>query len=80
MKIQYLGTAAAEGWPGIFCRCDVCKKALRLGGKNIRTRSQAVIDDKILVDLPQDTYSHMLTYGLDMPNIRTLFVTHSHQE
>ncbi len=80
MKIQYLGTAAAEGWPGIFCRCDVCKKALRLGGKNIRTRSQAVIDDKILVDLPQDTYSHMLTYGLDMPNIRTLFVTHSHQD
>ena len=21
MEIQYLGTAAAEGWPAIFCNC-----------------------------------------------------------
>ena len=80
MKIQYLGTAAAEGWPGIFCNCKVCKEALRRGGKDIRTRSQAVIDDKILIDLPPDTYLHMLTYGLDMPSIRTMLVTHSHQD
>lgn len=80
MKIQYLGTAAAEGWPGIFCNCDMCRQARRLGGKNIRTRSQAVIDDKLLIDLPQDTYSHMLSYGLDMPSINTLLVTHSHQD
>ena len=64
MKIQYLGTAAAEGWPGIFCNCEMCKEALRRKGKDIRTRSQAVIDDKILIDLPPDTYLHMLTYGL----------------
>lgn len=80
MKIQYLGTAAAEGWPGIFCNCAVCREALRRGGKDIRTRSQAVIDDRIVIDLPQDTYSHMLNYGLDMPSIHTLLVTHSHQD
>ena len=80
MKIQYLGTAAAEGWPGIFCRCAVCREALRRGGKDIRTRSQAVIDDRILIDLPQDTYSHMLRFGLDLPSIGTLLVTHSHQD
>ncbi len=80
MKIQYLGTAAAEGWPGIFCNCEMCKEALRRKGKDIRTRSQAVIDDKILIDLPPDTYLHMLTYGLNMPSIQTMLVTHSHQD
>lgn len=27
MKIKYLGTAAAEGVPAIFCRCEVCRKS-----------------------------------------------------
>ena len=31
MKIQYLGTGAAEGIPAIFCECDTCKKARELG-------------------------------------------------
>lgn len=48
MKIQYLGTAAAEGWPGIFCNCPVCREAVRRGGKNIRSRSQALVDDSLL--------------------------------
>lgn len=80
MRIQYLGTAAAEGWPGIFCNCRMCKEAFRLKGKNIRTRSQAVIDDRILIDLPPDTYMHMLSYGVDVPAICTLIITHSHQD
>ena len=50
MKIQFLGTAAAEGFPAIFCNCEYCNKARELKGKNIRTRSQAIIDDKILLD------------------------------
>ena len=80
MKIQYLGTAAAEGWPGLFCRCEVCRRAREAGGKNIRTRSQALIDDAILMDFPPDTYLHMLRDGLPLPEIRTLLLTHSHQD
>ena len=38
MKIRFLGTAAAEGWPAVFCACESCKRAERLGGKDIRTR------------------------------------------
>ena len=78
MKIQYLGTAAAEGWPALFCNCEMCKQAAELGGKNIRTRSQAIVDDKILIDFPADTYAHMLQYDIDLPSIHTLLVTHSH--
>lgn len=48
MKIKYLGTAAAEGIPALFCRCDICKEARKRGGREIRTRSQAIIDEKLL--------------------------------
>ena len=80
MKIQYFGTAAAEGWPGLFCRCGVCERARQAGGKNLRTRSQALIDGKILIDFPADSYLHMLRDGLDLPSIHTLILTHSHQD
>ena len=29
MKIQYLGTAAAEGIPAIWCDCPVCRRYSR---------------------------------------------------
>lgn len=80
MKLTYLGTAAAEGWPGIFCHCTACKKAKALGGKNIRTRSQAVVDDTLLVDFPPDSYMHMLYHGLDLPGIQHVLITHTHQD
>lgn len=80
MKIQYLGTAAAEGIPAIFCECDNCKKSRELGGKNIRTRSQALIDDTILIDLPADTYMHFLQYNVPMHKIKTCIITHNHTD
>jgi len=80
MKIQYLGTAAAEGIPAIFCECETCKKTRKLGGKNIRTRSQALIDDTILIDLPADTYMHFLQYNVPMHKIKTCLITHNHAD
>ena len=52
MKIKFLGTAAAEAYPAMFCDCENCKKAESLGGKNIRTRSQALIENDMLIDFP----------------------------
>lgn len=80
MKIQYLGTAAAEGIPAVFCECEVCREAKRRGGKNIRTRSQAVIDNRILIDFPADTYMHYLKYNFPLSQIHTCIVTHSHSD
>lgn len=80
MRLRYLGTAAAEGWPGLFCRCAFCGRARELGGKNIRTRSQAILDDTLLIDFPPDTYLHMLRDGLDLPSIRDLLITHTHDD
>lgn len=78
MKIQYLGTAAAEGIPAIFCDCETCRKSALAGGRNIRTRSQALIDDCLLVDFPADTYMHFLQYGVPMTKIKSCLLTHSH--
>ena len=78
MKLQYFGTAAAEGVPAVFCTCDTCRRSREAGGRNIRTRSQALVDGKLLLDFPPDTYMHTLTLGLDLKNIFHCLITHTH--
>lgn len=80
MKLTYYGTAAGEGWPGLFCNCDICKEAKRLKGKNIRTRSQAMINDDLLIDLTPDTNMHKLVYDMVLEQVNHLLVTHSHTD
>ncbi len=80
MKILYMGTSAAEGWPGLFCSCPVCTHARQAGGRNLRTRTQALLDGGLLIDFPPDTYGHALRHGLDLGGIHTLLVTHSHMD
>jgi phosphoribosyl 1,2-cyclic phosphate phosphodiesterase len=90
MTLQYLGTAAAEGWPALFCDCTHCQRARALGGRNIRTRSQAILfaegldegtpDQRLLIDLPPDTYHHVLAHGLRLDRVGHLIITHSHDD
>ena len=78
MEIQYWGTAAAEGIPAVFCDCAVCAESRRLGGRNIRTRSQAIIDGTLLIDFPADTYTHALAYDTSLAKIHSCLITHNH--
>lgn len=80
MKLTYLGTAAAEGFPAIFCNCEFCKEARKLKGKNIRTRSQSIINDDMLIDFPADSYMHFLQQGIEADEIKYLLITHSHMD
>ncbi|MDE7454836.1 MAG: hypothetical protein K2M64_03295 [Clostridia bacterium] len=80
MKLTYLGTGAAEGVPSLFCQCDNCKKSRALGGRNIRSRSQALINDELLIDFPADTYWHFITYNFDCEKICGCIITHSHPD
>lgn len=80
MKITYLGTAAAEGWPAVFCNCKYCTKARELGGKDIRTRSQTLINNDFLIDFPSDTYHHILMNNIDLSAVKYCFITHSHMD
>lgn len=80
MTIRYLGTAAAEGLPAVFCNCPACLNARRRGGRNVRTRSQVLVNDDFLIDFPMDTYLHALKFRLDLSAVRHVFITHSHMD
>lgn len=80
MEILYMGTAAAEGYPALFCECERCKAARKLKGKNIRSRSQALIDGKILIDFNADSLWHSVKYNIDLTYIKTLLITHVHDD
>ncbi|MGN0172145.1 MAG: MBL fold metallo-hydrolase [Acutalibacteraceae bacterium] len=78
MKLQYMGTAAAEAFPAIFCHCDACNRARALGGKNIRLRSGLIVNDTVMIDFCPDAAALAIRLGLDLGSVRDLFVTHSH--
>ena len=80
MKIKFLGTGASEAIPSMFCTCDICKRSLQAGGKNIRTRSQSLVDDKLLIDFPPDTYLHFLRDKIPLSKIHTCIITHNHSD
>lgn len=80
MKIKYLGTAAYEGVPGLFCNCRVCKLSKERGGRNLRSRSQALVNDELLLDFNADTVWHYQRYGFDWEKIGACLITHSHSD
>lgn len=80
MKLRYIGTGAAEGFPGMFCQCDACVRARKTGGKNIKTRSCAILNDQVLIDLSPDIYTQSLKLGIELWKIKHLIVTHTHQD
>ncbi len=80
MKLQYLGTAAAEGVPAFFCGCEHCRYAQRVGGVEMRTRSGAMVDDGLKIDFGPDTLAHMYRYCLDFSHLEHVLITHSHED
>lgn len=80
MKIQFLGTGAAEGFPAVFCSCEYCKTARGLGESEFRTRAQVLIDDVLSVDFPPEAFSHSLKFNVNLSAVEYLLVTHSHMD
>ena len=80
MELQYYGTGAGAGIPEIFCSCRVCEQARTARGKNIRTRSQALLDGKLSLDYSVDTFLHTLYGGLDMRKVKHVLITHAHHD
>ncbi|MGM0125881.1 phosphoribosyl 1,2-cyclic phosphate phosphodiesterase [Enterococcus sp. AZ194] len=81
MKLQYLGTAAAERIPAIFCNCRVCNYARAQGGRELRTQTQTLVDDgDLLIDFPGDSYLHLREFQLNFNEIEHLLITHWHSD
>ena len=48
MKIKFLGTSGAEGFPALACSCSYCKKAKKLKNKRKKKNSQNVYTESVL--------------------------------
>lgn len=80
MKIQLLGTGASDGIPSVFGDSRVSRHARQHGGKDVRSRSAALIDDHLKIDLGPDHFHQMVKFGID-PTIWTAIVfTHTHDD
>lgn len=80
MKIHYLGTGAAEGIPAPFCHCRICENARAEKGTEIRSRMQAIIDDRIILDFGPDSFYHSLYSGVDFASLELCLITHTHTD
>lgn len=80
MKIRYLGTAAAEGVPALFCTCAHCSYARKVGGKEIRSRAGSIVDDRLKLDFGPDSFMQMINNHIDYTPLRAILVTHSHSD
>lgn len=78
MKLRFLGTSAAGGFPNPHCRCGNCIAAREVGGKSIRMMCSAMIDDDLLIDLGPDISGSCMRFGLDLASVRWVLQTHSH--
>lgn len=80
MRIRFLGTAAAEGAPALFCTCEHCAYARKMGGREIRTRSGSLIDGVLKLDFGPDSYKHALDHHIDYTYMKSILITHSHAD
>lgn len=78
MKLRFLGTSAAGGYPNPHCRCENCEAAREMGGASIRMMCSAMIDDDLLIDLGPDISGACLRFGIDLASVRWVLQTHSH--
>ncbi len=80
MQFVFLGTSAGEQYPGFWCRCENCRKARALGGRNIRRNSCAALAGDTLIDFGADAFAQAERFGVPIVDAKYLFVTHSHED
>ena len=80
MTFRILGTAAAEGWPALYCTCLACQEAWRRRGKDLRRRTAYQLGERIHIDWGPDTYAQMLEFDLRYDRLEHLLITHSHAD
>lgn len=80
MKLKYLGSGGGGGIPEMFCSCPICMNARIKGGRELRRRSMAILDDELLIDVPCDARDSFLAHEVDPTKIRYILITHAHYD
>ncbi|MCU0316867.1 MAG: MBL fold metallo-hydrolase [Fimbriimonadaceae bacterium] len=77
MKILLQGTGGADGVPAFYSDSRVSEYARQHRGKDIRTRTAALVDGILKIDLGPDTWHQVARDGLDARDWTALLFTHS---
>lgn len=77
MKVQLMGTGGAEGIPALHAHTRVSNHARVHGGKDVRTRSAALVNGEFKLDLGPDTVCQVHRLNLDTHDWTAVFYTHS---
>lgn len=80
MKIVFLGSAAAEAVPAIWCVCDICRQARANGGKDIRQRTSYLLNQDTLIDFGPDIFHQSILCNIQWSEIKRLIITHAHED
>ena len=78
MRVDLLGTGAADGWPNAFCRCASCS-ATRSAGE-LRAPTSALVDRRLLLDCGPETPRQALRQGHDLSAVTHVLLTHAHPD
>lgn len=77
MKIKFLGTSAGWPLPRLGCEDKICSSN---DPRDRRTRSQALVNDRLLLDTGPDTYLHLSQPDVNPTSIRYAAITHEHPD
>jgi phosphoribosyl 1,2-cyclic phosphate phosphodiesterase len=80
MRVTFLGTSAANAFPEAFCRCGNCEQARILGGKSLRKRASALVNDDLLIDLGPDIMTAANLHRCPLSAVRYCLQTHAHAD
>lgn len=80
MTIQLLGTGAADGVPPLFTANRLGARSYGPQSKDYRTRSAALIDDCLKLDMGPDTLAQNQRFQIDPLLWDAIIFTHSHED
>lgn len=80
MRLRFLGTSAAGGFPNPHCRCANCEAARAEGGRSLRRQTSALINDDLLIDLGPDVLGAVQALGIHLGSVGCILQTHPHED
>jgi phosphoribosyl 1,2-cyclic phosphate phosphodiesterase len=80
MILTFLGTSAANAYPEAFCSCDNCQRARVLGGRSLRKRCAALLNNDLLIDLGPDIMTASHQHARPLTAVRYCLQTHAHED
>ncbi len=78
MRIDILGSGAADGWPNPWCGCASCLAAQEQGV--VRVQASALLDGRVLIDVGPAAAHAAVRHGTSLQDVTVALVTHRHAD